>query len=228
MFAAIVALTMSAAPASAQGIFDFFFGQPRRHASSPTAYSDPYPRFNPFGSQTAPQPRAPAAPSVAYCVRLCDGRYFPIQRTSGVDPAVACNSFCPASTTKIFSGSAIDHAVARDGTRYSDLKNAFVYRTRIVADCTCNGKDPAGLVTTRVENDPTLRQGDIVATNNGFVAYTGGRRHSAAFTPIDSYPGLSSALRKRLAGTRIVPTNATAFSPEALHAFDDRRAQLDR
>ncbi len=219
------------APAGAQGLFDFFnFNAQRRSApAGASAYSDPYPQFNPFGRPAEPERRAgPSGGSVAYCVRLCDGRFFPIQRSSGADPTQACNSFCPASRTKIFSGSGIEHAVARDGTRYGDLENAFVYRDRIVSDCTCNGKDPTGLVTTTATDDPTLRQGDIVATDNGFLAYTGGRRHNAEFTPLDAYIGYSSELRARLAGVKIVPRNASIVPPEGVSRTDHRRVQLDR
>jgi hypothetical protein len=52
---------------------------------------------------------------------------------------------------------------------YSDLPNAFKYRTELVAGCTCNGKDPGGLAKVNVENDPTLRKGDLVAGANGLV-----------------------------------------------------------
>ena len=45
--------------------------------------------------------------------------------------------------------------------------------TSIVPDCTCNGKDALGLVNTPVDDDPTLRPGDIVATNDGLMAYNG-------------------------------------------------------
>ena len=227
---AVLPVILAVAPASAQGVLDFFFQEQRRLPSSARAYSDPYPQFNPFANRPAePQQRAPSTSGVAYCVRLCDGRFFPIQRTSGVDPAQTCNSFCPASKAKIFSGGGnIDHSVARDGTRYGDIENAFVYRTRIVTDCTCNGKDPYGVATTSATDDPTLRQGDIVATDTGFVAYTGGRRKNAEFTPIDSYAGLAAALRERLAGVKITPRNASPVTEEALHAFDERRVQLDR
>ena len=77
----------------------------------------------------------------AYCVRTCDGRYFPLQRNAGASPAELCKSFCPAAKTMVFSGSKIDHAVGPDGTRYADLDNAFAYRDKVVDNCTCNGKD---------------------------------------------------------------------------------------
>jgi hypothetical protein len=143
-----------------------------------------------------------------------------------------CNSFCPAAATKIFSGGGIDHAVARDGTRYANLDNAFAYRERTVADCTCNGRDPYGLVTLSPENDPTLRNGDIVATNEGFMAYNSNRRQ-AEFVPVQSYPGMSGEWRQRLAQTRITPNNATRVSAETIRErasaiHDERRVQLDR
>ncbi len=57
----------------------------------------------------------------------------------------------------------------KNGKSYSDLPNAFRYRNEIVAGCTCNGKDPAGLAPVKVEDDPTLRKGDIVAGAGGLV-----------------------------------------------------------
>ncbi len=82
-------------------------------------------------------------------------------------PAQICSAFCPASQTKIYSGGSIDQAVGPDGRPYRELATAFVYREKIVAGCTCNGKDAFGLVNTPVDEDPTLRAGDIVATNIG-------------------------------------------------------------
>ena len=53
------------------------------------------------------------------------------------------------------------------GKPYSELPNAFRYRNEIVAGCTCNGKDQIGLAPVKIEDDPTLRKGDIVAGENG-------------------------------------------------------------
>jgi hypothetical protein len=208
------------APASAQGLFDFLFGGLPR-ATSASAYADPS-RSNPFGRRSEQESRSGGA--VAYCVRLCDGRFFPIQRSSGADPAQACSSFCPAAKTKIFSGSGIDHASARDGTRYADLRTAFTYRERIVPDCTCNGKDFVGLVTTPVPEDPTLRAGDIVATDTGFVMYNGGGKQNAEFTPV------TGEMRARLAGTRIVPSEASTAPLRSTLSQDgpERRVQASR
>ena len=184
-----------------------------------SAYADP--SQSNLGRQS--EHSAPGG-AVAYCVRLCDGRFFPIQRSSGADPAQVCSSFCPAAKTKIFSGSSIDHAAARDGTRYADLRSAFTYRERIVPDCTCNGKDSAGLVTTPAAEDPTLRAGDVVATESGFVTYTGNNRYKAEFTP------LTGEMRARLADTKIVPSDAPPAPLRTTLGQDgpERRLQASR
>ena len=49
------------------------------------------------------------------------------------------------------------------------MPNAFRYRSELVAGCTCNGKDSFGLAQIKIEDDPTLRKGDIVAGANGLV-----------------------------------------------------------
>jgi hypothetical protein len=49
------------------------------------------------------------------------------------------------------------------------LPNAFRYRNEIVAGCTCNGKDQIGLAPVKIENDTTLRKGDLVAGSNGLM-----------------------------------------------------------
>ena len=235
LFAVVAALAVAASsvPASAQ-LFNFLFGPPRRAAPPPSAsaYADPqsYPGFAPHSRSDDGERRSEGGgPSVSFCVRLCDGRYFPIQRSAG-NPAQLCNSFCPASTTRTFSGSRIDHAVASDGSRYASLQNAFAYRDRVVEGCTCNGRDAFGLVTLSAESDPTLRSGDIVATDTGFVAYQGGRRQNAEFMPIESVPGLSADWRRQLAETRITPRNATPVSADVIRegAARNRRAQSDR
>ena len=88
--------------------------------------------------------------SQAYCVRTCDGRYFPISSTGNQSRAASCNSFCPASETKVVYGSNIEAAVSEDGKPYSELPNAFRYRDELVAGCTCNGKDTVGLAEVKI------------------------------------------------------------------------------
>jgi hypothetical protein len=175
---ALLAILSQAAPASAQGFFGWFGGQddryPRQNSWSggqrqyvppqANAYADPYGQQAP--EQSSPAPSGGTGRSVAYCVRLCDGRYFPMQRHGNATSIQLCNAFCPAAKTQVFNGSAIDHAAASNGARYANLENAFVYREKIVPNCTCNGKDPFGLAQIDAKSDPTLRPGDIVATGD--------------------------------------------------------------
>lgn len=149
-------------------LFGGFMDAPRE------ARSEPQMRL-PFANEglsnaPAEQPRRPSyGGTQAYCVRTCDGRYFPITAADGQSRAASCNNFCPASATKIVHGSGIDHATTETGKPYSELPNAFRYRTEMVADCTCNGKDRLGLASVTIEKDPTLRKGDIVAGAGGLM-----------------------------------------------------------
>jgi Protein of unknown function (DUF2865) len=221
----VTTLLTSVATASAQNIFEALFG--RLWNSPVTSYADPN---APLRSQEATRSEG----GLAYCVRLCDGRYFPIQRHSGVSPAQTCSSFCPASATKIYNGNGIDHAVAPDGKRYSELATAFAYRKKIVPGCTCNGRDAFGLVTTPVADDPTLRAGDIVATKAGLMAYSGGA-NGPTFTPISTYAGLSADLRRQLTETKIEPAAEESTPPPVRQAeaspsrsTKNKRAQADQ
>jgi Protein of unknown function (DUF2865) len=155
----------------------------------------PHPPSMPFagwGRPVFPQsefwrPRLPSyGGAQAYCVRTCDGRYFPITASDSQSRAASCNSFCPASETRVVYGSNIDDAATEGGEPYSELPNAFRYRNEIVAGCTCNGKDQFGLAPVKIENDPTLRKGDLVVGANGLmVAGRGADRRGAAvnFSP---------------------------------------------
>ncbi len=159
---------------------------------------------------------------VAYCVRLCDGRYFPIQRNANANPAQLCSAFCPAAKTQVFNGSQIDHAYAGNGQRYADLDNAFVYRQKIVEGCSCNGKDSFGLARIDVAADPTLRPGDIVATGDNVKAALIAM-HAA------KERGLAAAERPALRGSRTatsapVPPAAKPSPPASAGAVrGDRR-----
>jgi uncharacterized protein DUF2865 len=222
----VATLVTSGATASAQNIFEALFGS--LWSSPVTTYADP----------NAPVPSPEAARSeggVAYCVRLCDGRYFPIQRHSGASSAQTCSAFCPASATNIYNGNGIAHAVAPDGKRYSELATAFAYREKIIPGCTCNGRDAFGLVNTGVADDPTLRPGDIVATNAGLMAYNG-ETNGSTFIPISAYAGLSADLRRQLTETKIepaaegpapMPPLRQAEAPPA-RSTKNKRAQADR
>lgn len=134
-----------------------------------------------------PRPRRIVGAGQAFCVRTCDGRYFPLAAGDSETRAASCNNFCPASETKVVYGSNIDQAATKEGKPYSELPNAFRYRNELVAGCTCNGKDQTGLAPVKIENDPTLRKGDIVAGADGLMVSRGGADKRGAalnFSPV--------------------------------------------
>ncbi|MGW1419241.1 DUF2865 domain-containing protein [Bradyrhizobium manausense] len=228
LVAATLAAPLLAAPApvSAEGLFDFLFGgaqqRPQRDVpQQANSFVDPFAsQQNPAGQpQYAPPARAAAAggSGPAFCVRSCDGKYFPLMRGLA-SPAQMCQAFCPASATKVFFGSSIDSAYSQTGERYADSENAFAYRKALRADCTCNGREPAGLAPVDLTLDSSLKAGDVIATTDGLVAYTGvrlGNDQTAEFTPVASYPGLTAQVRARLGEMKVAPVRAETVAADA-------------
>lgn len=226
-------------PASAGGIFESLFGGFRRAferpAAPPTAFADPF--ASTARAVNPPSQRAEGGPSRGFCVRTCDGHYFPVQASPGVSAADMCHSFCPASETSIYAGGNIDYAVTRDGSRYADLDNAYLYRKQSVNGCTCNGRNQFGLAHIDVNSDPTLKPGDVVATRGGLVAFNGGRDKTNNFTPVASYPGFAKSYRDQLSAIQIMPATpgesaqtTSSGAPPSMAAQRDGRysAQLAR
>jgi hypothetical protein len=225
--AAAVTLTAALAPqmASAQGLFDFLFsGAPQKQQRQGPAQA-PQANFfaDPFGlNQPAPTPPRPVASAgggsgPAFCVRTCDGRYFPVLARGGSTPVQMCQAFCPATPTKVFFGSSIDGAASSTGERYADSENAFAFRKALIADCTCNGRSSAGLAPVDLTLDSSLRPGDVIATTSGLVAYSGvrvGANQTAEFTPVASYPGLTPEVRARLGEMKVAPVSAEMIADQ--------------
>lgn len=208
--------------AAAENFFDFLFGggQPQKQQRSAPPASNFF--ADPFGLNTPDAPPPPqrsasaGGSGPAFCVRTCDGKYFPLSR--GMSPAQMCQAFCPATTTKVYFGSSIDNASSSTGERYADLENAFAYRKAFKAGCTCNGRDPAGLAPIDLTLDNSLRPGDVIATSNGLVAYSGvrtGNAQTAEFTPVANYPGLTSEVRARLGEMKVAPVAAETVTEDA-------------
>jgi hypothetical protein len=219
MLVAAVALTgaMSMAPRAvlAEGLFDFLFGgaqkqQARQAPPQASFFADP-------NQPAAPPPRqASGGSGPAFCVRSCDGRYFPLARANA-SPVQMCQAFCPASATKVFYGSNIDSASSSTGERYADSENAFAYRKALRAGCTCNGRDSAGLAPVDLTLDTLLRSGDVIATTDGLVAYSGvrvGNGQTAEFTPVASFPGLTAEVRARLGEMKVAPVRADTIADD--------------
>jgi len=167
---------------AAEGLLDFLFGGGQKQQRQTPSFGN--------DSQSPPPRPVVASAGPAFCVRSCDGKYFPLMR-GAASPAQMCQAFCPASPTKVFFGSSIDRAYAATGERYADSENAFAYRKALRADCTCNGRNPAGLASVDLALDGSLRSGDAVATADGLVAYSGirvGNDQNPDLTPLPAAP----------------------------------------
>lgn len=193
-----------ASPACAQNLLDTLigiFGRPPPPASPvlqpPPDLPAPAP---PLHIVITPQRPGPSHGIAGYCVRLCDGRYFPLPRLrSTATPAKLCEAMCPQSRTMVLWGGSIDRARAANGSRYADLEAAFDYRNRIVPGCTCNGTDASGTAAISLRADMTLRPGDAVMTKEGmkvFVGTVGDRHEDRDFVSVQDYAGLSADQRR--------------------------------
>jgi hypothetical protein len=210
---------------SAEGLLDFFFGGSQKQKQETSFFAN---IFN--TNLQPPQPPPPARPVVAssgpgFCVRSCDGKYFPLMR-GAASPTQMCQAFCPASPTEVFFGSSIDNANAASGERYADSENAFAYRKALRADCTCNGHNPAGLAPVDLALDDSLRPGDVLATHDGLVAYSGmrvGNDQTPGFTPVASFPGLTPQVRARLNDMKVAPARADMAANDAATTDVTRR-----
>ncbi len=197
------AVALAPGISSAEGLLDFFFGSGQKQQHQTSFFANLF-NINP----QAPPPRPVLASSgPAFCVRNCDGKYFPLMRGIA-SPSQMCQAFCPASPTTVFFGSSIDSAYAASGERYADSENAFAYRKALRAGCTCNGHGPAGLAPVDIALDGSLRPGDVLATPGGLVAYSGirvGNEQTPDFKPTASYPSLTPEMRARLSDMKVAP-----------------------
>jgi hypothetical protein len=222
--AALFAGTVLTVPdaAFAEGLFDFLFGglkqQARQAAPQANFFADP-------GQQGAPAPAPRVAGSgPAFCVRSCDGKYFPVHARGNATPAQLCQAFCPASTTKVYFGGNIDYATSASGERYASSENAFAYRKALRADCTCNGRDPGGLAPIDISLDGSLRPGDVVATASGLVADVRARLGEIKVAPVSAEVNSAAA---SIEARELPPVVTTGSIPKPAPVAKAKRAALN-
>lgn len=218
--AALVSM-LPLSPATAQGLLELLFGgfrsRPQPTASAPvdSPVERPHVGLSPRpvikrehsrartkNDEDRPQ-RSERQQGPAFCVRLCDGRYFPLSSHQDHKAAAeSCSSLCPASPTRVFYGNEISEASDRQGNNYSDIPNALLYRKQLVPGCTCDGRQPVGLARLSLDEDKTLRKGDLVALPTGLMVYNGDQ-DARSYTPIDRAK-VSKQVRKEVSGVRVV------------------------
>ena len=212
LLAATIALGAAGMPEAtqAQGLIDILRGifdgqRPPPQRLEPPRLLEGFPR----GELDEPPVQSRHGPRVAYCVRLCDGRYFPLPRNAGtpsMSPEKVCSAMCPAAETRIFSGNNISRAADDNGKNYTSIENAFLFRDRLLKNCTCTGESPAGVASMDAMNDATLRRGDVVMTSDGPMVFAGDRslpHKPSDFKPAEDYKGLPKSVRQQLSEMRV-------------------------
>jgi len=108
------------------------------------------------------------------CVRTCDGYFFPISFSTSQDrfheDEMTCQRMCPAAEVMLFShrnpGEDMNHAVSITGQLYTQIPNAFKYKTTWDASCTCKAAGESW--ANAVKDDPNAPvqpgRGDIIVT----------------------------------------------------------------
>jgi hypothetical protein len=171
---ALAASLLVPLPAQA-GLLDLLFGR------SPPARGPVYAPLPSFEPGEAPRPsgsrRSTGAGggSRSVCVRMCDGYYYPLDSvaTRSGSGQGDCEQSCPGVAMGVFrvSGDSVGEARDFTGRRYSDLPNAFSYRSSVTPACSCHTAS-----ARPVTADMTLRTGDIVVTSDGAVVFRGSDR----------------------------------------------------
>lgn len=80
-----------------------------------------------------------------WCVRSCDGYYFPVSfsttRQYFAADQEACQRMCPGTEVELFhhaaNGQGREDMISISGTPYASLPSAFSYRTSLDQSCTC-------------------------------------------------------------------------------------------
>jgi hypothetical protein len=167
------------------------FGSPfqPRHLEAPALYT-PAPihrSYAPTHSRVAGDQEGGGGGYRVFCVRLCDGFFYPMGATDsdGSTQDMLCRSGCPDAKTAVFRGkTGSDPGEAQNdaGERYADLPEAFKFRTNLTKDCTCR-RNPGQAEELTADKDPTLKPGDAIVTTAGAMIFLGGRR--PPFAPSD-------------------------------------------
>jgi hypothetical protein len=156
------------------------------------------------GQQSQPQqqsrPSNRGTKARNFCVRTCDGYFFPLdgmQNKGEEARRSACNTACPGAETALYTtrpGEEIDDArTVGDSRRYGELEVAFMHRLRLVQGCTCRRPNNTSPVEA-ARNDDTLRRGDIIVTETGMEVYQG----SSQFVDYREADSIGRSMREAL------------------------------
>jgi hypothetical protein len=200
--AAALALAPLLAPCEgrAEDIFDFLFGPdtPPRAAHPPSGYAPRQPvkpREPVNASLRAVPPGADEGMGGGgFCVRTCDGYFFPLIKSAQASRQQSCEYACPSAPMELYEGASIEEARNRKGKKYSSLPAAFSFRDKTTKQCACNRPETSQAFFVRISRtDPTLRDGDVVMSKDGALVY-----HGSGLVPLNRASFVSSWERQRL------------------------------
>lgn len=208
--AAAFAIVFAAEPSSsrAEGLFDFLFGSDSPGSSAPSSRQPPYMRERgaPGGADAKGDGKRDGSPGSieqfadGFCVRTCDGYFFPLIKSAQATRQQTCEFACPSAPMAIYEGASIEFARNHKGERYSALPTAFSFRDKTTQRCACNEPRTSHEFFQRtVRTDPTLRAGDVVIDNAGAYVYRGSEfvpLERASFVPSETRLRLRSILRR--------------------------------
>lgn len=140
-----------------------------------------------------------------FCVRSCDGYFFPMPGVGKSNQQSMCEMACPSAAVDVYRGGSIETSRNARGQAYTSLSNAFSFRTRVTEKCGCNTADASSAQALKsLRQDPTLRNGDIVFDAAGASVYRGSGFASAENSSIVS-AGARKVVRAVLALPRVAP-----------------------
>jgi hypothetical protein len=151
-----------------------------------------------------------------YCVRTCDGYYFAIgfahNKAQLAEHESMCAASCGEASMKLFTAPqqtedaagrgvpAIERATDDAGALYTALPAAYAFKTTDTSSCACKST-ASGLPQIPMSIDPTLRNGDIIVTQDGLKVFRGNpvAPHTAEdFISIASAKSLPTIVRDQM------------------------------
>lgn len=163
-YSAAVRATAPAQPQRPRNFLEAIFGAPVQSDSDEGA---PDVDLN----AVAPATKSSGGGSRTVCVRMCDGYYFPLSRSSNSSRYVSedglCKKLCPNADTQLFtlSGEDIRNAYSISGQSYMSTPNALRYRKELVSSCSCRAPGQSwAQALAGIEDETTLQKGDILVT----------------------------------------------------------------
>ncbi|WP_036290612.1 DUF2865 domain-containing protein [Methylosinus sp. PW1] len=225
-------------------------GRARRHAAAPQERRAYVPRDR-RGEQPARKASRggepersvyteTAAGGRSYCVRECDGYFFPVGLYSSANDTAshqrACGRLCPGARTTLYvmrggSDKMEDAVAARGGATYGRLMASLQRKNEGEKDmeCSCHAGQTNESSIEAIYLDPTLRRGDAVMTTHGVEIFHGGSRYPYSkndFRPLARSPDLDEPIRRRLAALeRASKHGRPSLERRAARPVSERRSQ---